>query len=132
MFENKTPVPLESPAFNDIPQGVKGWSWGAFLLTPFWAIGNRTWIGLLAFIPYVSLVMAVVLGIKGREWAWKNKKWRDIQHFRSVQRRSNAKFCVKSARLLQSRFLCFGRVSSWPFNVIYEGSRPARHGMSLP
>ena len=54
MFENKTPVPLESPAFNDIPQGVKGWSWGAFLLTPFWAIGNRTWIGVLAFIPYVS------------------------------------------------------------------------------
>ena len=87
MFESKPPVPLESPALNDIPQGVKGWSWGAFLLAPFWAIGNKTWIGLLAFIPYVSWVMAVVLGIKGREWAWKNKKWRDIEHFRSVQRR---------------------------------------------
>lgn len=87
MFRNKTSGPLESRAPYDLPPGVKGWSWGGFLLTPFWAIGNRTWIGLLAFIPYVSLVMAVVLGIKGREWAWKNKKWRDVAHFRSVQRR---------------------------------------------
>ena len=31
--------------------------------------------------------MAIVLGFKGREWAWKNKKWRDIDHFRAVQKR---------------------------------------------
>lgn len=71
----------------DIPDGVKGWSWGAFLLNWIWAIGNRTWIGLLAIIPYVGVIMAIILGIKGREWAWKNKQWESVEHFNAVQRK---------------------------------------------
>ncbi len=47
------------------PDGVKGWSWGAFLLNWIWALGNRTWIGLLALIPYVGIIMSVVLGRSG-------------------------------------------------------------------
>lgn len=70
-----------------IPEGIKGWSWGAFLLNWIWAIGNNTWIGLIALIPYVNIVMAVVLGIKGREWAWKNKKWDSVEHFNRVQKK---------------------------------------------
>lgn len=70
-----------------IPEGVKGWSWGAFLLNWIWAIGNKTWIGLLALVPYVGFIMAVVLGFKGREWAWKNKEWESIEHFNRVQRK---------------------------------------------
>jgi hypothetical protein len=70
-----------------VPEGVKGWSWGAFLLNWIWAIGNKTWIGLLAFLPYVGLVVAIILGIKGREWAWKNKRWDSIEHFNKVQKR---------------------------------------------
>lgn len=69
-----------------LPAGVAGWSWGAFLLNWIWAIFNRTWIGLLALIPYVGVIMAFVLGFKGREWAWQNKPWRDLDHFNGVQR----------------------------------------------
>lgn len=69
----------------DIPDGVKGWSWGAFLLGPIWAVGNKTWIGLLAMAPYVGIVMSIMLGIKGREWAWKNAEWDDLDHFNRVQ-----------------------------------------------
>ena len=69
------------------PDGVKGWSWGAFLLNGFWAIGNSTWIGLLALIPGLGLIMALILGFKGREWAWKNKQWKDVEHFNRVQRK---------------------------------------------
>ena len=69
------------------PEGIKGWSWGAFLLNWIWAIGNKTWIGLLALIPYVGLIMALILGFKGREWAWQNKKWQSVQHFQNVQKR---------------------------------------------
>jgi len=29
-----------------IPEGVKGWSSGAFFLGWIWAIGNKTWMGL--------------------------------------------------------------------------------------
>ena len=70
-----------------IPDGVKGWSWGAFLLNWIWAIGNRTWIGLLALIPLAGIIMAFVLGFKGREWAWRNKHWESLEHFNQVQRK---------------------------------------------
>lgn len=80
-------APQKAPsAGKDIPDGVRGWSWGAFLLSWIWAIGNKTWIGLLALIPYVGLIMAIVLGIKGREWAWKNKEWASLEEFNRIQR----------------------------------------------
>lgn len=76
-----------SNSVSEIPPGVKGWSWGAFLLNWIWAIGNRTWIGLLAIIPYVGVVMAIVLGFKGREWAWKARKWESVEQFNLVQKK---------------------------------------------
>lgn len=74
-------------AVEHIPEGVKGWSWGAFLLNWIWAIGNKTWIGLLAFLPYVGFIFAIILGIKGRQWAWQNKRWKSVEHFQGVQRK---------------------------------------------
>lgn len=69
-----------------VPQEIKGWNWGAFLLNWIWSIGNQTWIGLLALIPYAGFVMAIVLGVKGNEWAWQNRQWASIQQFKTVQR----------------------------------------------
>lgn len=71
----------------ELPEGVKGWSWGAFLLNWIWALGNRTWIGLFALFPYVGFIFALVLGFKGREWAWRNKRWESYEHFEKVQKR---------------------------------------------
>ena len=52
-----------------------------------WSIGNQTWIGLLCFIPAVGWPMAFVLGFKGNEWAWQNRRWDSPEHFRKVQGR---------------------------------------------
>ncbi len=71
----------------NIPEGVKGWSWGAFSLNWIWAIGNKTWIGLLVLIPYVGFIFSFVLGFKGRQWAWQNKRWESVEHFQRVQRK---------------------------------------------
>lgn len=88
------PAPPSSPptasppaASKEVPPGIAGWSWGAFLWNWIWAIFNNTWIGLLALIPGVNLVMIFVLGFKGREWAWKNKQWDSVEHFNRVQRK---------------------------------------------
>ena len=70
-----------------LPDGVKGWSWGAFLLNWIWAIANRTWIGLLCFIPYIGFLFSIYLGVMGRELAWRNKRWDSLEHFNRVQRR---------------------------------------------
>lgn len=70
-----------------LPAEISGWNWGAMLLNWIWGIGNKTWIALLMFVPVVNLVMFFVLGAKGNEWAWRNKKWDSVEHFRAVQRK---------------------------------------------
>lgn len=70
-----------------MPPELKKWNWGAFLLSWVWGIGNNTYIALFGLIPYVGLVVRVILGFKGNEWAWKNKQWDSVEHFQKVQRR---------------------------------------------
>jgi len=70
-----------------VPEEIKGWSWGAFMLNWIWGIGNSTYIALLMFVPFVNFVMIFVLGAKGNEWAWRNRTWRDVEHFKSTQRK---------------------------------------------
>ncbi len=69
-----------------VPEEIRGWSWGAFVLTWIWGICNGVLISLLCFIPVFGIVWAFVLGTKGNEWAWRGKKWDSIEHFKSVQR----------------------------------------------
>jgi Cytochrome oxidase complex assembly protein 1 len=70
-----------------VPAELDYWNWGAFLLSWIWGIGNNTFIAFLMFVPLVNLVMLIVLGVKGNAWAWRNKQWRDIDHFKRVQRK---------------------------------------------
>jgi len=75
-----------------VPPEIRGrWNWGAFWLTWIWGIGHNTWIALIALIgfilPPVGLVMAIVLGVKGSEWAWQNRRFEGgVTQFRAVQR----------------------------------------------
>jgi hypothetical protein len=76
-----------------VPLEVKGWNWGAFLLTWIWGIGNNVWISLLALLgilPYIGwiaqIAMAIILGLRGSEWAWQSKRWENLEHFRKTQR----------------------------------------------
>ena len=80
----------------EMPEHLKKFNWGAFLWTWIWGIGNNTWIALIAllllllsFIPFVFLAylaFAIFLGIKGNEFAWKNKEWKSEEHFTKVQK----------------------------------------------
>jgi hypothetical protein len=76
----------EQVRLDALPEGVKGWSWGAFLLNWIWGVGNNTWIGLLALIPFVNIPVSIWLGMNGREQAWRNRHWDSIDHFNRVQR----------------------------------------------
>ena len=70
-----------------VPPEIKGWNWGAFFLNWIWGIGNSTYIAFLMFVPLVNIVMFFVLGAKGNEWAWINRTWRDVEHFKQTQRK---------------------------------------------
>ena len=69
-----------------IPDEIRKWNWGALFLNLIWGLGNRTYIALLCLIPIVGVVMAFVLGAKGNKWAWQNKRWKSIEHFKRVQK----------------------------------------------
>jgi len=70
-----------------VPPDLGAWNWGGFLLTFIWGIGNRVWLSFLVFIPYLgAMVIPWVLAFKGNEWAWRNKRWESVEHFKRVQR----------------------------------------------
>lgn len=69
-----------------VPEEVKGWSWGGFFLTWIWGIGNSVWIALIALIVPIPLLMNIVLGVKGREWAWQAKHWDSVEQFNKTQK----------------------------------------------
>ena len=70
-----------------VPPEIRRWNWGAFFLSWIWGLGNGTERALLVFVPILGLAMPFVLGAKGSEWAWKNRKWKDVDAFRRTQRR---------------------------------------------
>jgi hypothetical protein len=77
LFDSSVPIPNE----------IKGWNWGAFLLSPLWPFTHRVWIGLLAWVPLVGFWTAIALGVKGNEWAWKSRRWQSIEQFKAHQKR---------------------------------------------
>ncbi|WP_026082645.1 serine/threonine protein kinase [Mastigocladopsis repens] len=73
-------------ATEEVPEEIKGWNWGAFLLPWLWLWTNQVWVGLFCFVPQVGWITTIALGAKGNEWAWKSRRWRNIQHFKEHQR----------------------------------------------
>ena len=69
-----------------VPAEIRGWNWGAFLFGWIWGVGNNVWISLIDLIPGFAILMHIVLGVKGNEWAWRNKKWDGAEHFKRTQR----------------------------------------------
>ena len=66
-----------------VPDGIKGWNWGAFWLSWIWGIGNNVWMSLLVFC--LGWIWASVLGIKGSEWAWQHRQFDSIEQFKETQ-----------------------------------------------
>jgi len=90
---DQTAMPSALPSGNDpnlLPQ-VQGWNWGAFFLGWIWAFAHRlpVWgiIGLVAqFVPLGGLAVAIYLGVKGGELAWRNRPFQSLQQFRDTER----------------------------------------------
>jgi hypothetical protein len=73
-----------------VPKEIQGWNWGAFTFSWIWGLCNNGWLALLALIPALSLIISIVSGAKGNEWAWQNKKWESIKAFQKTQRKWSA------------------------------------------
>ena len=99
-----------------VPDVVKKkFNWGAFLLSFIWGLFHKKYITLLIipvlFIPYAGLFIAFVLtvwfGIKGNEWAWRNKKYDGIRDFHDSQRSWAIAGIVVSVLIIPVIYLIF-------------------------
>ncbi len=90
----------------ELPESLRGFNWGAFLVPVIWSAFNRVWIGMLTWVGVLALLidfperlewlrmllllvsfgLTVYLGFKGNELAWRSKRWRSAEHFTRVQR----------------------------------------------
>lgn len=70
-----------------VPNEIKGWNWGAFLLPWLWLLTNRRIsIGLVGWIPPLSLMTMVYFGMYGNELAWKSRQWQSVEQFKAHQK----------------------------------------------
>ncbi len=77
------------------PQKLEVFNWGACLLPVLWGPFNSTPITILIipinFIPYIGIIFSIIFniycGMKGNEWAWKNKTWKSLEDFHRVQKK---------------------------------------------
>ncbi len=81
-----------------LPQELKGWNWGAILLPFVWGPFNRVGAGFGSLMVVMVLpipvafqllgytALALWMGARGNEWAWRARKWKSADHFRRVQR----------------------------------------------
>lgn len=78
--------PATSEDEKELPAELKGFNWAAFLWGGIWAVPYRVWIGLLAFVPLFGLIMNLVLGFRGSEWAFRKGSIPNVAGFKSTQR----------------------------------------------
>lgn len=69
-----------------IPDEIKGWNWGAFLLGPIWGFFNGVPISILCLVPLLGYIMPFFLGANGNEWSWDNRRWTSVKQFKFYQR----------------------------------------------
>ena len=77
----------------------KEFNWGAFFGTWIWGIVNKSfvpfWALLLHFTP-IGFFFKLFCGLKGNEWAYKNKKWTDVDKFNQNQKIQSIIFTILS------------------------------------
>ena len=79
-----------SENLNEFPKELKRFNWGAFLMNWIWGIMHNKYVTLWYFpaniIPVIGpLLISIWFGIKGNEWAWEYKVWKDREEFNRSQ-----------------------------------------------
>lgn len=75
---------------DDLPQELKHFNWGAFLMNWIWGIMHKKYITLLYFpaclIPVIGpIAISIWFGLAGNKWAWESKTWESIEQFNESQ-----------------------------------------------
>lgn len=85
----------------------KDFNWGAFFGTWIWGLINKSyvtlWVWILSLTP-VGFYFQLLCGLKGNEWAYKNKKWKSDVDFKASQEKQSIAFVILN--FIVFPFLC--------------------------
>lgn len=108
--ENRSP--------DNFPKELRGFNWGAFILTFIWGIPHKAWITLIA-IPLILIQLPmgfnwllltafqIYCGVKGNEWAYKNDYRMTNAQFRTKQTRWGClSMCISALIPLVFMLIC--------------------------
>ena len=109
----------------EVPIEIQGWNWGAFLLSWIWGIGNNTYRAFWVFFPFVNFFMAIALGLKGNEWAWRHRKWESVEHFKQVQRK-----WAKAGLIFVGVMFIFAFIMVFGIGSLFKDSEPFKMSFS--
>ena len=104
---------------------TKEFNWGAFIGTWIWGLVNKSyktlWILLLGFTPWGPYYQ-LYCGLKGNEWAFKNKNWNDVDAFNEAQEKQTTIFAILFCAILPilSFILITVVISAFMFNMASE------------
>ena len=97
-----------------VPDSIKKWNWGAFLLNCIWGVCNGIYWPLISlFIPGSGIIISLILGINGNEWAWKAKEWKSESEFLECQRKWTIAGWVAALVMFVSIVIIIVSIFSW-------------------
>lgn len=102
---------------------AKEFNWGAFLGTWIWGLFNKSyktlWMLLLWFTPW-NILFAIYCGLKGNEWAYKNKKCNDVVTFNKSQEKQSTVFAILFLIGIPIIYflIIFGIISAFMFTTV--------------
>ena len=74
---------------------TKDFCWGAYFGTWIWGLYNKSYITLLMWAlgaTPLRWLFKIYCGLKGNEWAYKGKKWQDVEAFNKSQKKQTIFF----------------------------------------
>ena len=114
---------------------TKDFNWGAYIGTWLWGLFNKSyktlWILLLGFTPWGPYYQ-LYCGLKGNEWAFKNKQWNDVEAFNKSQEKQSTIFAILFLVGLPIIYfiIVFG-VMYFCMNTIFNPSNPQKSEQAM-
>ena len=87
---------------------TKDFSWGAYFGTWIWGLYNRSYMTLFMWVAGATPLrelFKIYCGLKGNEWAYKGKKWNDVEAFNKSQKRQTIFFICLNFIILPALFM---------------------------
>lgn len=111
----------------------KEFNWGAFFGTWIWGLFNKTYITLWELILWLtplSFYFQLYCGLKGNEWAFKNKNCTDVKEFNKSQENQTIVFTILTFVLIP--VLSFILIFALIFLLAFVGSESEQSQTDVP